>query len=315
MPPRRRPTAAPAAARPSGPAPAELLAGFQQYLSAECGLAQNTLLAYTRDLKRFANWHQESGSPPLAQIELSHLSAYVRALYDMKLATTSIARHLASLKMFFKYLVLDGVLASSVAELLNAPKLWEHLPKVLSAATVNKLLAAPSRDDPAPARDRAILTMLYATGCRVSELANMIVRDVAFDEGYCRCTGKGNKQRMVSLNPLALAALTNYLETERQTKGKILPESPLFATRSGRAMTRIEMWKIVKRCAARIGISKDVSPHTLRHSFATHMLAGGAEIRALQELLGHASIRTTQIYTHVEHSRLKALHEKCHPRG
>ncbi|REJ96229.1 MAG: tyrosine recombinase, partial [Planctomycetota bacterium] len=232
-----------------------------------------------------------------------------------KLAVTTVARRLVSLKMYFRYLVLDGVLPESSVDLLASPKLWQYLPTVLSPETVDQLLAAPSQEDSYPLRDRALLAVMYATGCRASEVAGLRLRDIHLDENYCRCLGKGNKERIVGLNPVAVAAVEAYLAHERPQIVGSRDADGLFVTRSGRAFTRITVWHIVKKYAARVGIEKKVSPHTLRHSFATHMLAGGAEIRALQELLGHASIRTTQIYTHVEHSRLKAVHAKCHPRG
>ena len=167
-----------------------------------------------------------------------------------------------------------------------------------------------------PSGDRALLTVLYATGCRASEVTGLRLKDLQLDQGFCRCTGKGNKERIVSLNPVARAAIEAYLRHERPALAREANgDEPLFVTRTGRSLSRIVVWEIVKKYAARIGCGDKVSPHTLRHSFATHMLAGGAEIRALQEMLGHASIRTTQIYTQVEHSRLKNIHAKCHPRG
>jgi integrase/recombinase XerD len=211
--------------------------------------------------------------------------------------------------------VLEGVLLESAVELLNSPKLWQRLPKVLSAEAVNRLLCAPCAEDRYPLRDRAILALMYATGCRVSEAVGLRLRDVHLNEGYCRCLGKGNKERMVSLNPVARAALEAYLAHERPRLIGPRETDVLFVARSGRPLSRIMVWNLVKKYAARAGCSTEISPHTLRHSFATHMLAGGAEIRALQEMLGHASVATTQIYTHVEHSRLKAVHRKCHPRG
>ena len=180
---------------------------------------------------------------------------------------------------------------------------------------MNRLLAAPTTEDRYPLRDRAFLALLYATGCRVSEIADLKLRDIHLNENFCRCLGKGNKERLVSLNPVVKTALENYLGHERPSMVSKRDTEHLFVSRTGRGLTRIMLWGLVKRYSQRIGASDQVSPHTLRHSFATHMLAGGAEIRALQELLGHASIATTQIYTHVEHSRLKAIHAKCHPRG
>ena len=316
MPPRKRPTG-PAAQTADRPAdPALHLPAFVNYLRAECGLSDNTVLAYNRDLTQFAEWFRLRGPARLQQVEISLFSAYLQNLHERNYAATSMARHLVSIKMFFRYLVLEGVIPESVVELVNSPKLWQHLPKVLSPDKVDALIAAPARTDRYPLRDRALLAMMYATGCRASEVCTMALRDIHLDEGYCRCIGKGNKERLVSLNPVARAAVEAYLKHERPLLARDSEQgSPLLVSRGGRSLTRITVWKLVKRYAARIGGSRDISPHTLRHSFATHMLARGAEIRALQELLGHASIRTTQIYTQVEHSRLKSIHERCHPRG
>jgi integrase/recombinase XerD len=292
-----------------------LLDSFLQYLRAECGMSANTLAAYGTDLKQFFEWLDERGSRSVAAVNLKLLAAYLEHLRERNLAVTTIARRLVSLKMFFRYLVLDGVLPQSSVDLLSSPKLWQYLPTVLSPETVDRLLAAPCAEDSYPLRDRALLAVMYATGCRASEVANLRVQDVRLKENYCRCTGKGNKERIVGLNPVAAAALEAYLQHERPRLVGARDADALFVTRSGRVFNRVVVWLLVKKYAARVGIAKKVSPHTLRHSFATHMLAGGAEIRALQELLGHASIRTTQVYTHVEHSRLKAVHAKCHPRG
>lgn len=315
MPPRKRPVGPSAPLAPKAATPGQHLAGFARYLKAECGLADNTVAAYGRDLARFAEWYDRHGPPQFRQLAVATFTEYLQYLNDLGLAMSSIARNLVSVKMFFRYLMLEGIVAESVADLVNSPKLWQHLPKVLSPEMVDRLLAAPSREDRWPLRDKALLAMLYATGCRASEVCGLAIRDVQLADGYCRCTGKGNKQRMVSLNPVARAAVEAYLSDERPLLGATSPESPLFLSRRGQPLSRITVWKLVKRYAGRIGASREVSPHTLRHSFATHMLAGGAEIRALQELLGHASIRTTQIYTQVDHSRIKAVHEQCHPRG
>ena len=315
MPPRRRPTSE-SAQQPATPPPVgEYLVPFLHYLEAECGMAANSRKAYQSDLQQFFAWMEQTRQIPLQQVDLSFLGDYLQHLHGRQLAASSIARHLVSLKMFFRYLVLEGVLVESVVELLNSPKLWQHLPHVLSPDMVNRLLAAPAGEDTFPRRDRAFLALLYATGCRVSEVANLRLRDVHLEESFCRCVGKGNKERLVSLNPVVGLAVQNYLEQERPALVQKRDCDFLLVSRTGRGLTRIMLWNLVKKYALRIGASLDVSPHTLRHSFATHMLAGGAEIRALQELLGHASIATTQIYTQVEHSRLKAIHAKCHPRG
>lgn len=315
MPPRRRPTHEGASRPVVQPVAGEFLTPFLHYLEAECGMAANSRKAYQSDLQQFFIWIEQMRPVSLQQMDLALLGDYLQHLHGRQLAASSIARHLVSLKMFFRYLVLEGVLLESVVELMNSPKLWQHLPHVLSPDMVNRLLSAPGPGDSYPHRDRAFLALLYATGCRVSEVANLRLRDIHLEQSFCRCVGKGNKERLVSLNPVVIAAVQSYLAQERPPLVQQRDCEFLLVSRTGRGLTRIMLWNLVKKYALRIGASLDVSPHTLRHSFATHMLAGGAEIRALQELLGHASIATTQIYTQVEHSRLKAIHAKCHPRG
>jgi len=302
----------------SSPTPGGLrshLSLFLNYLENECGMAENTLKAYRTDLKLFLEWQDAHGPSRFHDLNLQHFSEYLAFLHAKKFASSTIARRLVSLKVFFRYLVLEGVILESQAEPLSSPKLWQRLPKVLSPDKVDELLSAPMPEDRFPLRDRALLAMLYATGCRASELTNIRLRDLSLEEAFCRCTGKGNKERMVSLNPLALSRLDDYLENERPLLTQLRENGWLFVTKSGNPLSRIMVWNLVKKYAARIGCNKNVSPHTLRHSFATHLLAGGAEIRALQEMLGHANVTTTQLYTQVEHSRLKAVHQKCHPRG
>jgi integrase/recombinase XerD len=316
MPPRFKP---PAGSRFSADAakPARLdvhVEPFLHYLDAECGMSGNTIAAYRTDMQQFATWFAEHGPASLKQVDLQTLSRYLDHLHKRNLKATSIARHLVTIKTFFRYLVLESVVTESAAELVNSPKLWQKLPAVLSPDAVDRLLMAPTRQDRYPLRDRAILAVMYATGCRTSEVIGLTLDSVNLAERYCRAIGKGNKERLVSLNPVAIAALEAYLAHERPLLARE-GSLHLFVSRSGKPLTRVMIWTLVKRYAGRIGASRQVSPHTLRHSFATHMLAGGAEIRALQELLGHASIRTTQIYTHVEHSRLKTVHAKHHPRG
>jgi len=315
MPPRKRPPVNSKFRKVGGQDLSRHFDPFLYYLEAECGMAHNTILAYKRDVRRFLDWYIVNGPKQISEIKLQLFSAYLQELHEAGLNATSVARHMVSVKMFFRYLVLEGVILESKAELLNSPKLDQRLPKVLSPDRIIQLLTAPQHDDRYPLRDRAILTMLYATGCRASELVGLKLRDLQISESYCRCLGKGNKERMVNLNPFAVSCLEKYLDLERPEMVKRLDEGWLFVARSGRQMSRVMLWNIVKKYAVRIGAGEKVSPHTLRHSFATHMLANGAEIRALQELLGHASIATTQIYTHVEHSRLKNIHTSCHPRG
>ena len=278
-------------------------------------MADNTIKAYRSDILRFFEWNRSHGQVSVRQIDLNVLTAFLNYLHELNLASTTVARNLVSIRMFFRYLVLEGILVENSVDLLNSPKLWDYLPKVLSPDVVERLLSAPQTGDRYPLRDRALLCMLYATGCRASEITALKTRDTRLNESYCRVTGKGNRERIVSLNPVACGAVNRYLALERPELAGRRPAEWLFLTRSGRQLSRVMLWKLVKKYAARVGCSSGVSPHTLRHTFATHMLAGGADIRALQELLGHASIRTTQVYTHVEHSRLKAVHKQCHPRG
>ena len=315
MPPRKRPPAESSLRPTNSQDLAVHLAPFLRYQEVEVGMARNSLLAYGSDLGQFFEWFAKSKAPSLNAIDLTFLSAYLAHLHERGLSSTTVARHLVSIKMFFRYLLLEGVIRESVVDLVSSPKLWQHLPHVMSPDVVNRLLATPEGADRFMLRDRALLALLYATGCRASEVVNLRLRDVHLDESYCRCVGKGNKERLVSLNPIANRSLQAYLTHERPLLAARSEAEELLISKSGRALTRIMVWSLVKKYARRVGASDKVSPHTLRHSFATHMLAGGAEIRALQELLGHASIATTQIYTHVEHTRLKAVHKKCHPRG
>lgn len=295
--------------------PGQYLQPFLNYLQAECGMSVNTVAAYRNDLTQFIEWMSGARISSILEIGLAELSLFVEALHERQLKATTISRRLVALKMFFRFLVLEGVLAESKIDLLSSPKLWQYLPTVLSPERVDKLLEAPGWSDQFPLRDRAILCLLYATGCRASEVSGLNMTDVKLGENFCRCLGKGNKERIVSLNPVAVTAIENYVRRERPVLVRFHDSDSLFVTRTGRSLTRINIWHLVKKYSLKSGCGRKVSPHTLRHSFATHMLAGGAEIRALQEMLGHASIRTTQIYTQVEHSRLKSIHAKCHPRG
>ena len=288
---------------------------FLDYLRTECHLATNTTAAYKRDLRRFTAW---LGEQQIRGLTISKLANYVGHLRDEGLAASSVARHTVTIKVFFRYLQLEGVLKDNLAELLGTQKLWSHVPHVLSPQKVQALLVSPRpASDRWWRRDRAILELLYATGCRASELCSMKLEDLQLREGFCKCHGKGDKQRMVPLSSAAAQVVEEYLEHERPTLAKIPSQTPqwLILSRSGRQVRREFVWATIKRHAKRIGIADEISPHTLRHSFATHLLAGGADLRQVQEMLGHASIATTQIYTHVDKSRLKKVHAQFHPRA
>lgn len=290
------------------------LLAFVAYLQGECHLADNTVAAYRRDLRRFNVW---LAGRPFASLGVTDLAGYASWLADQKLAPASLGRHLVSLKLFLRYLQLEGALADNPAELLGSQKLWERIPQVLTPAMVDRLLAAPRPTERWWRRDRAMLELLYATGCRASELQNLTVGDTHLDEAYCRCLGKGDKQRLVPLGRRAIAAVRDYLAHERPQLAAQAPTPPvwLLLSRSGRALRRERLWELVTRYARSVGAAAGVSPHTLRHSFATHLLAGGADLRQVQEMLGHASIATTQIYTHVDATRLKRVHTQFHPRA
>lgn len=291
-------------------------AAFVDYARSECHLAENTVAAYQRDIRRFQQWLAETNKAIL-ELGIRELSDFVGWLHQQKLAPASIARHIVGLRMFFRYLQLEGVLQHNLAELLGSQKLWERVPEVLSPGMVQRFLEAPRPYDPFPRRDRALLELLYATGCRASELSHLRVQDLHLAEGYCLCHGKGNKQRLTPLGRAAKVALQDYLEHERPTLAAVAATPPewLLLSRRGRRLRREAIWELVKKYALRSGVPPTISPHTLRHSFATHLLAGGADLRQVQEMLGHASIQTTQIYTHVDQSRLKKVHKQFHPRA
>ena len=287
---------------------------FANYLRTECHLATNTVEAYRRDLTRFFQW---LGTRRMQSLSVSELAGYPAWLVEQTLAPKSITRHVASLKVFFKYLQLEGAITYNQAALLGTQKLWQKVPQVLSVAQVEQLLTAPRAADGWWLRDRAILELLYATGCRVSELAGLKLRDLHLGERYCICHGKGDKQRVVPLGRRAIAAVERYLKEERpKLAARRSPANEaLVLSPRGMPLRRERIWELIKRYAVRAGIPSDISPHSMRHSFATHVLAGGADLRQVQEMLGHASIATTQIYTHVDHTRLKKVHQQFHPRG
>lgn len=287
---------------------------FVAYAAGECHLAENTVAAYRRDLGRFLQWLE--GRHP-AKLSIRDLADYVAWLHSKRLAPATIARHIVSLKVFFRYLQLEGVMEDNLAELLGSQKLWQRVPTVLSLQQVDRLFQAPREGDPWWRRDRALLELLYATGCRASELANLRLPDLHLEEGYCKCRGKGDKERLIPLGARAVAAVQGYLAHERPELAAAAPAAVdwLMLSYRGRRLWRQRIWELLKGYAARVGAPATVSPHTLRHSFATHMLAGGADLRQVQEMLGHASIATTQKYTHVDPTRLKKIHTRFHPRA
>lgn len=292
------------------------ISAFRQYLQAERGLAHNTVLSYGRDLERFQQWAAQGTLRDHLNPTVRQLTGYLAFLKEEGLAPPSVARHLVALKMFYRFLRLEERVKQNTVELLSSPTLWQRIPQVLNPESVNKLLRAPREDDRFYLRDRALLETLYATGSRASEVVNLKLADLYLDSGFCKCTGKGSKQRVVPLGQPAIVALKAYLTTLRPQL--IRPPSDVdnvFVSRGGKGLTREMLWVLVKKYVRRAGLASKVSPHTLRHSFATHLLSGGADLRTVQELLGHSSIRTTQHYTHVDRNRLQSVHRKFHPRG
>jgi len=299
--------------------PVETMAGWIErytvYLRSECHLAENTVQAYRRDLEHMKEWLK--GRSP-TEMSISELTDFAGFLKNKKLAATSISRHIAAIRMFYKFLQLESAITDNPAILLTTPKVWQRIPNVLTIAQIDRFLSAPQRFDQHGIRDRAILELMYATGCRVSEISDLLVANVHLSEGYCLAEGKGSKQRMVPLGERAVEAIEIYLKEHRPilSAGRELADSPwLILSRTGQRIRREAIWELIKRYALRAGIDSDVSPHTLRHSFATHLLGGGADLRLIQEMLGHASIQTTQIYTQVENSKLKKVHKQFHPRA
>ena len=287
---------------------------FVRYLRSECHMAENTVLAYDRDLRRFFVW---LAGRRLEGMTISDLAAYPAWLTQQELAPASISRHVVSLKVFFRYLQLENVVSENQAELLGTQNLWQRVPTVLSVSEVEALLAAPQPPRSLWRRDRALVELLYATGCRVSELSMLRPRDVHLPEKYCVCHGKGDKQRVVPLGRRAVEAVEAYVQYERPKLAERGGERAEFLLLSSRGvrLRRERIWELIKIYAKLAGCVDELSPHSLRHSFATHLLAGGADLRQVQEMLGHASIATTQIYTHVDHTRLKRVHEAFHPRA
>jgi len=298
--------------KPAAPSASQWTASFIEYLRTECHLAENSVQAYRRDLEKFNGW---LAGRDITRLEIADLSDFVALLNSTGLAPASVARHIVSVKMFFRYLQLEAVLTENLAELLGSQKLWKRIPEVLSPKAIDRFLGAPRPADTLYVRDRALLETLYATGCRVSEISNLKLQDVRLDEGYCKCHGKGNKQRMVHLGESAIDSIRLYLSAQREQLDNGQDQPWVYLSRSGRQLRREAIWELVKKYALAADISVKISPHTMRHSFATHMLAGGADLRQVQEMLGHASIATTQIYTHVDQSRLKKVHAQFHPRA
>jgi integrase/recombinase XerD len=288
---------------------------YLSFLTVEKGLSPNTLESYSRDLQGFLAYLADQGFQHLEDIQTTAILGYLIHLRNRGLNPSSRARHLVTLRGFFRFLHQENVLPHDPAALVELPKSGRHLPGVLSEGEIRALLTAPRTDSPLGLRDAAMLELLYAAGLRVSELIRLKVLDLNFDAGYVRVFGKGGKERVVPIGRPALSALTRYLDQARPRLLKGQASAFLFVARRGRPLSRQGFWKRLKKYADQAGIRHPVSPHTLRHSFASHLLEGGADLRVVQIMLGHADIATTQIYTHISMERLQSIHQKYHPRS
>ena len=288
---------------------------FQDFLSLEQGASPRTLEAYLRDVERFATYVLTRGAAAPTDADARVLREFVYHLKDLGLSPASIRRNVSAVRGYFRFLVGEGHLVRDPSERLETPKRWRTLPEVLSVSEVERLLAAPTLDDPLAFRDRALLELAYGAGLRVSEWISLGVRDLLLEDSLVRVFGKGSKERLVPIGRTAVGAVAVYLRELRPRLERGEGRGVLFLNARGQPMTRMGAWKILRKYVDRASIAKHVTPHTLRHSFATHLLEGGADLRAVQEMLGHVDISTTQIYTHVDREYLRSVHRQFHPRA
>jgi integrase/recombinase XerD len=291
------------------------LESFDNFLSLEKGSAARTREAYKRDMERLVAYATMRGAADPAGLTSKLLRDFIYHLKDLGLAPASIRRNVSAARTYFRFLLGEGLLVKDPSDRLETPKRWRSLPEVLTIAEVEKLLASPSLDEPMAFRDRAMLELAYGAGLRVSEWITLPVRDVTLEEGLIRVFGKGSKERLVPIGRRAIGAVAIYLRELRPKLEKGGGKGVLFLNARGTPLSRMGAWKILRRHVNQAGLTKHISPHTLRHSFATHLLEGGADLRAVQEMLGHADISTTQIYTHVDREYLRSVHRQFHPRS
>ncbi|MFH1062639.1 MAG: site-specific tyrosine recombinase XerD [Candidatus Omnitrophota bacterium] len=287
---------------------------FLDYLSLERGLSKNTISSYRRDLNKFAAFALVNDVANVMIPSRDDFLNYIYSLKDANLKSSSIARNIVALKVFYRYLVSQRYIMQDPTELLESPKLWKYLPEVLSIAEVENFLQVIRGAKVKHLRDKACFEILYATGMRVSEVVNLQLSDIDMSLGILRCIGKGQKERIVPIGSLARQALTEHLEQGRPRLVKKQDSNHIFLSKNGTGISRQMIWKQIQQYALLANINKHISPHTLRHSFATHLLEKGADLRIVQELLGHSNIATTQLYTHLNKDRLKSIHHKFHPR-
>jgi integrase/recombinase XerD len=288
---------------------------FDDFLTLEQGASERTIEAYRRDVERLVDYARAHAAPLPADITSKLLREFVFHLKDLGLSPSSIRRNISAVRTYFRFLLAEGGVTRDPSERLETPKKWRTLPEVLTVEEITRLIAAPTLDDPLAFRDRAMLELAYGAGLRVSEWISIGVRDVLLEDKLVRVFGKGSKERLVPIGRSAIGAIATYTRELRPRLEKGSGKGVLFLNARGEPLTRMGAWKILRRYVERAKIEKHVSPHTLRHSFATHLLEGGADLRAVQEMLGHADISTTQIYTHVDREYLRQVHRQYHPRG
>jgi integrase/recombinase XerD len=292
----------------------KLLDRFFDYLCLELGLSQNTINSYRNDLKHYFKYLSTHSIFHPNQIQKQDISQYILSLHNLGLKSASIARNLSALRKLHKFLLVEGIANSDPSEIIDFPKLWEKLPIVLHQHEMEKLLNQPACDNMLSIRDKALLEFMYATGVRISEVIDLKKNALFLESGIVRIFGKGKKERIVPIGEVAIKFMRQYLKDSRPKLANSKSEEIVFLNRRGGKLSRMGAWKIIRKYVDLANIKKKVTPHTLRHSFATHLLEGGADLRAVQEMLGHRRISTTQIYTHLDREYLKEVHKSCHPR-
>lgn len=292
-----------------------LLERFAEYLTLEHGSSARTDESYGRDLARLAEWASAHGAHGPEALTSAHLREFVYYLKDLGLAPASIRRGVSAIRTWYRFLLAEGVVKTDPSERLETPRKWRTLPEVLTAAEIERLIGAIPLEEPLAFRDRAMLELAYGAGLRVGEWITLKVNDVMLDEGVVRVFGKGSKERLVPVGRKATGAVAIYLRELRPRLERGQGAGVLFLNARGQPLSRMGAWKILRKYVTLAGITKTVTPHTLRHSFATHLLEGGADLRSVQEMLGHADISTTQVYTHVDREYLRSVHKQYHPRG
>jgi integrase/recombinase XerD len=285
---------------------------FINWLAIERRLSRNTVESYSRDLNRFLSW---LGERPLLNVQRLDIQKYLSHLHETGISPRSISHNLVVVRNFYRYLMRESYTTSDPCARIDIPDIPRTLPEVLTREEVERLLKVPEGDNPPALRDRAMLELFYSSGLRVSEVVNLTINDISLEQGYIITMGKGKKERMVPMGEVAVEALQEYLKRGRPFLEKNNKTKKLFLNKRGNCLTRQGVWKMIKQMALKAGITRDISPHTLRHSFATHLLEGGADLRSLQALLGHAAISTTQIYTHLDQHRIKREYDLKHPRS